>query len=450
MTISAIFIGLGVLGFLAIFSIIAVKNLIYICAPNEVLIFSGSRIENRGRSYGYKLIKGGRGFRTPLLERVDKMDLTNMVIDIQAINAYSKGGIPLTVQGVANVKIAGHEPLIHNAIERFLGKTRAELIQIAKATLEGSLRGILATMTPEQVNEDNLILAERLVQEVEQDMTALGLVVDTMKIQNVADDVKYLDSLGRKRNAEVIAKARMAEATSHADSEIQTAENLERQKRAQIEADTSIAKADAQKRLTETLTRRTALVAEEQSQVIAAVAQARAELEVQKARIEQVRMKMEADVVAPAKANAEVAEANAKAQVASIIEDGRARADALRKLAETYRQAGPSAREVLLTQKLNGIINALTDTIPMSNVEKVTMIDSRAGGGTAGKAISVIEQVKQLFGIDLVEKINAIGAPAKAPEAPVYQAPAYVPPAPVIEVEPPTAKPKMPPKARDN
>ena len=225
---------IGVVIFFSIVFIATIKGLIYICAPNEVLIFSGSRRMEGGRSYGYRLVKGGRGLRVPLLERVDRMDLTNMAIDIQAVNAYSKGGIPLTVQGVANVKVAGHEPLINNAIERFLGKTRQEIMQIAKATLEGSLRGILATMTPEQVNEDKLLFAERLVHEVEQDMTALGLVVDTMKIQNVQDEVKYLDSLGRKRNAEIISKARIAEANAHADSEIQAAENMERQRRAQL------------------------------------------------------------------------------------------------------------------------------------------------------------------------------------------------------------------------
>jgi flotillin len=407
--VAVIALVVAVVGF---FALVSIKG-----HPSEVGIFSGSRRRIGNRSYGYRLIKGGRGMRVPLLERVDKMDLTNMVIDIQAVNAYSKGGIPLTVQGVANVKIAGHEPLIYNAIERFLGKNRQEIAGIAKATLEGSLRGILATMTPEQVNEDKLLFAERLVADVEQDMTALGLVVDTMKIQNVQDEVKYLDSIGRKRNAEVIAKARVAEAIAHADSEIQSVENLERQRRAQIEADTSIAKADAQKRLTETLTRRTALVAEEQSQVIAAVAQARAELEVQKARLEQVRNKLQADVVAPARATAEAAEENAKAQVAQIIEEAKARAEALRRLAETYKAAGPSGREVMLTQKLGGVINALTDTIPVTNVEKVTMIDSRSGGGLAGKAISTVEQVKQIFGIDIVEKLNAIGNGSTAAKA---------------------------------
>jgi flotillin len=444
-------IALGVLAFFILLGVGVVKRLIYICAPNEFLIFSGSRRQDGARSYGYRLIKGGRGVRVPLMERVDRMDLTNMGIDIQAVNAYSKGGIPLTVQGVANVKIAGHEPLIHNAIERFLGKTRQEVVQIAKATLEGSLRGVLATMTPEQINEDKLLFAERLVQEVEQDMTSLGLVVDTMKIQNVQDDVKYLDSLGRKRNAEVIAKARTAEATAHADSEIQSAENMERQRRSQLEADTNIAKAEMQRRLTETLTRRQALVAEEQAQVIAAVAQAKAELEVQKARLEQVRSKLEADVVVPAKAEAEAAEAKAKASTASITEEGRARADALRRLAETYRQAGPSAREVLLTQKLSGIIEALTDTIPQTKVDKVTMIDSRSGGGNlASKALPMLEQVKQVFGIDIIEKLNAMGTDksSKEPEQKVFvqQQPAPAPaPQIVITKDPEPKQPKAPP-----
>ncbi len=59
----------------------------------------------------------GRGIRVPLLERVDRMDLTNMAIDIRVVNAYSKGGIPLTVEGVANMKVASEEPTIGNNLE---------------------------------------------------------------------------------------------------------------------------------------------------------------------------------------------------------------------------------------------------------------------------------------------------------------------------------------------
>lgn len=399
-----------ILVFLLILSAGGLRGLLYTCAPNEVLIFSGRKRIHQGKTLGFRLIKGGTGLKMPLVERVDRMDLTNMVIDISASNAYSKGGIPLTVQGVANVKIAGHEPVLNNAIERFLGKSRQEIIMVAKATLEGSLRGILATMTPEQVNEDKILFAERLVSEVEQDMTSLGLVVDTMKIQNVQDEVRYLESIGRRRNAEVLARARVAEAIAKADSMVRSAENRMREEEASIQAQIEIAKAEAAKRLTDIQTQRAALVAEEQAQVAALVAKARADLEVQKARIEQVRQQMQADVIAPAAAGAEAAEETAKSATASIIEEGKARADALRRIAETWKQAGPQAREVLLAQKLEGVITALTNVIPETKVQKVTMIDGAANSG-AGKLLALNEQAKQVFGVDLVEKVKAIGEP---------------------------------------
>ena len=229
----------------------SLRGLIYNCAPNEVLVFSGTSRDVNGRRVGYRIIKGGTGVRLPLLERVDRMDLTNMVIDLTATNAYCRGGIPLSVQGVANVKVAGHEPVINNAIERFLGKSREEIMSIAKATLEGSLRGILSTLTPQQVNEDKLAFAERLVHEVEQDMTTLGLVVDTLKIQNVHDDVHYLDSIGRKRSAEVISTARIAEARAKADAAIRQADNGLREQEARIAGALAITRADAQRRLTD-------------------------------------------------------------------------------------------------------------------------------------------------------------------------------------------------------
>lgn len=399
-----------ILAFLLILSAGGLRGLLYTCAPNEVLIFSGRKRIHQGKTLGFRLIKGGTGLKMPLVERVDRMDLTNMVIDISASNAYSKGGIPLTVQGVANVKIAGHEPVLNNAIERFLGKSRQEIIMVAKATLEGSLRGILATMTPEQVNEDKILFAERLVSEVEQDMTSLGLVVDTMKIQNVQDEVRYLESIGRRRNAEVLARARVAEAIAKADSMVRSAENRMREEEASIQAQIEIAKAEAAKRLADIQTQRAALVAEEQAQVAALVAKARADLEVQKARIEQVRQQMQADVIAPAAAGAEAAEETAKSATASIIEEGKARADALRRIAETWKQAGPQAREVLLAQKLEGVITALTNVIPETKVQKVTMIDGAANSG-AGKLLALNEQAKQVFGVDLVEKVKAIGEP---------------------------------------
>lgn len=441
---------LTVLGIFGLLGMMSIRKLWYICSPNEVLVFSGGARKLRGTDlrYGYAVVKGGSRLRVPMLERVDRMDLTNMVIDVSAVNAYSKGGIPLTVQGVANVKVAGHEPVLNHAIERFLGKTREEIMRIAKATLEGSLRGVLSTMTPVEVNEDKLLFAERLVHEVEQDMTTLGLIVDTLKIQNVHDEVKFLDSIGRKKSAEILSTARIAEARAHADSLVRAAENLERETKAQIDAQTSIAKADAQRRLTDALTRRAALVAEELATVAAQVAQSKAEVDVQKARVEQIRAMLEADVILPAKAAAEAAEAQAKASTASIIEDGRARADALRNLAASYRRAGKSGREVLLLQKLDSIIEAITDSIAETNVTKVTMIGSGApglgdgGGSLPVKAFSTLEQFKRLTGVDLVEKMKGMDMGAKQPPAKAEAAPTPAPePTPAPAPEPPAPRP---------
>ena len=76
------------------------------------------------------------------------MSLQNMIIELNVTNAFSKGGIPLKVDGVANIKIAGEEPMIDNAIERLLGKTQKQIKGIARETLEGNLRGVLAGLIP--------------------------------------------------------------------------------------------------------------------------------------------------------------------------------------------------------------------------------------------------------------------------------------------------------------
>ena len=78
-----------------------ISRIIYICPPNEVLIFSGGHRRIPGsdeRVVGYRVVQGGRGIRIPLIEIVDRMDLTNMAIELRVTGAYSKGGIPLSVR----------------------------------------------------------------------------------------------------------------------------------------------------------------------------------------------------------------------------------------------------------------------------------------------------------------------------------------------------------------
>lgn len=410
---------LGVIA-VAFFAALAVaRNLIHICGPNEVLVFSGgSSTDPKGRPRGFRIVKGGRGFRVPLIETVDRLDLTNMVIDVTVSNAYSKGGIPLTVQGVANVKIAGHDPALSNAIERFLGKDRREIIKIAKDTLEGNLRGVLSQLTPEEVNEDKITFAEKLLDEAEADLGKLGLVLDTLKIQNVSDEVRYLDSIGRRQSAEVVKRARIAEAQAKATSTEREAANMLKSKRAGIGSDTNVTRAEVARRIRDAETRMAAVVAEERGKVLARIAAAEAELKVQEARVEQVRRKLLADVVTPAQAEMEAAQAKAKGDAARIVEDGKATVAVLREMTQTWRQGGDAARDIFLMQKLQTLMASMVATIDQVEIERVTVLPRGQGAdGSAARAVRLVEELKATLGVDLPKMLERAtgGSPPPIP-----------------------------------
>ncbi|MEL7141053.1 MAG: SPFH domain-containing protein [Cyanobacteria bacterium J06554_3] len=384
---------------------LTIKNLYYICQPNEVLIFAGGKQKLGDRKVGYRLVKGGSSLRTPLLEKVMRMNLTNMIIELKVSNAYSKGGIPLHVSGVANIKIAGEEPTIHNAIERLLGKPRKEIERMAKETLEGNLRGVLASLTPEQVNEDKIAFAKSLLDEAEEDLQKLGLVLDTLQIQNISDDVRYLDSIGRKQQADLQRDARIAEAEAQAESEVQTAENEKITKIRRLERDIGIAQAAAEQRTQDALTMRAAVVAEAEAEIAAELARIQADVPVQQERIKQVMEQLEADVIAPAEAQCKRAIAQAKGNAATIIEEGKAQAEGTRSLAESWAEAGDSARDIFLLQKLETLLKTLTATVPDVSVQNVTVIDTQSGN-LATQAAAFMTQLKQTSGIDLAGAIN--------------------------------------------
>lgn len=407
---SVVGVAIGVVLFFAGAALVVVKRLFHICSPNEVLVFSGGRSTVEGRPVGYRIVKGGSSLRTPLLERVDRMDITNMTVDVAVSNAYSKGGIPLTVAGVANLKVAGHQPLLNNALERLLGKGRPQIIQVAKDTLEGNLRGVLSQLTPEEVNQDKLRFAEKLLEEAEHDLSRLGLVLDVLKIQNVADDVGYLNSLGRKQTAALDKSARVAEAEAHAEATMREAENGLAARLSLIEAEAAIARAEADKRIMQCETGREAMVAEAVGKVTTAIAKAEAELKVQQARIEQVRLQLEADVVAPARADMEKRQAEARGEAAKIVEDGKATAAVLTQMIQAWKAAGPNARDIFLMQKLQTVMSSLVETIQNVSVDRISYVPASS---QVTQGIQLVEQVKAAFGVDLAKVVAQLGAPGE-------------------------------------
>ncbi|MEM9072552.1 MAG: SPFH domain-containing protein [Myxococcota bacterium] len=418
--------GVALIGLVAI--MLLVKNLLYVCQPSEVLVFSG-RARNHGtiRTH-YRIVKGGRAFRRPLIEAVDRVDLTNMLIEVMVQNAYSKGGIPLTVQGVANIKVPGEMPLIHNALERFLGRSREEIMRVARETLEGNLRGVLAGLTPEEVNRDKEAFAAKLTEEAGHDLEKIGLVLDTLNIQNVSDEVGYLDAIGRMRSAQIRRDAQIAEAEAQADAAQVKWANYKQGELAKLGAAIEIARKENERRIADAKTRRGAMIAEQQAQVQADLAQSQAEIGMQEARIDQVKLQLQADVVRPAEAKRDEAIAAAKADAAKIIEQGKATAQVLQDLARSYRGQGTAGRDVLLMQKLVPVLAQVSGTIGELRVDRLTVIgESNGGNGSslAGTLVSAGEQIKAATGIDVTGVLksrlgdgSAKGTPPPVPNPP--------------------------------
>ena len=114
----------GVFFVVVLVAIITIKNLIVIVPPNRAAVITGrNRMLTDGQAVGYRSISGGRTIRIPIIETVQHMNLETIPIEVSVNNAFSKGNIPLSVEAIANVKIASEpEWVFNNSVERLLGE----------------------------------------------------------------------------------------------------------------------------------------------------------------------------------------------------------------------------------------------------------------------------------------------------------------------------------------
>ena len=427
---SAILAGIA-LAAAVFFVILIVRSLIVICPPNRVAVISGrKRALSDGRMVGYRILKGGRTLRIPLIERVAWMDLNTIPLDVSVQNAYSRGAIPLNVQGIANVKVSSAEGLLENACERFLHVGSAQIGQIAKETLEANLRGVLATLSPEEVNEDRLKFSQQLIDEADDDIKTLGLELDVMKIQNVTDDVNYLESVGRRLTAEVIRDARVAEATRKAESEQAEAESRRAAEIAAIEADKAIVEEQNALRVRTAELEAISRAREEEALVAGETAKAVASQELESQRIELEKRRVEADVVVPARADLEARQLQAQAEAATIVEDGKAQVDVFKRLTDQYQAAGADGHDVLVLNMLPDLIDKIVATVQNVSIDRVAVIDTGAGGngGDGGRGdggsrggipglmsqlpaslVAMTEQIEAATGVDILASLRRRG-----------------------------------------
>ena len=416
---AAAVVSIGSAVFVAIVALTLISRwMIRICRPNEMLVVTGSK-SNQGNQgiKGYRVVaNGGCTFVKPILETARRMDVTLLPVLVEVSNAYSKGGTPLNIQAIANVKVSTDPEIRNNAIERFLGRDTKEIVQVAKENLEGNLRSVLAQLTPEQVNEDRLRFAEQIADEVGEDLRRLGLQLDTLKIQSVYDDVDYLNSISRRRVAQIVRDAEIAEAEAIGQAERIEAEMEEVAEVVRTEADTVVLEKDNDVRTKVAQMEKQARSEEERTEAAELEAKARAEQQLQKVRAELERLRLKAEAVLPSKAQQKAKELRARGQAAATAEDVKASALVNDMLTQVWEDAGSTAELVFLLQQIEMVLQQATRLPAQLQLKRVTALD----GDDASSLASLValnhkvvrqffEQVKDILGVDLLGTLSSTG-----------------------------------------
>ncbi|WP_046318637.1 flotillin family protein [Mycobacterium sp. UM_Kg1] len=454
---------------------IYVRNYVKV-PPNEVAVFTG-----RGQP---KVVRGGARFRMPGIERVDIMSLEPFNVSINLQNALSNNGVPVNVEAVGLVRIGSADEAVQTAVQRFLTSNLDDLQRQINDILAGSLRGITATMTVEDLNSNRDTLARSVVEEAGTDLARIGMEVDVLKIAGISDRNGYLESLGQRRIAEVKRDATVGTAEAERDAQIQSAKARQEGAVAQAEADTAIAVAN-QKRDVELARLRAQTEAENaQADQAGPLAHARAEkdvgiaveqaeaarvqarIEVEQRRAEQAQAALQADVIAPAEAQrqADVARAEgqrqaailaAQAQAEAARQAGEAQADARKAAAEALRverqaeadgvkakllaeaegkkeianalnsYSAEAARMLMLPDVLTSVVAATqAAAAPLSDIERLSIV---GGAGDAQDALGGLLGISPLGIAKVLETLKASGVDVAAMLRPPAAEPAPVP-----------------------
>jgi len=440
--------------------------------PNHVMIISGRRHKVRAKDgsadvTGYRIRKGGGAFIFPLLERVDVLSLEVMTLDITTPEVYTKPGVPLVVDGVAQVKIKGDEASIRTAAEQFLGKTVEQIQEVARQTVEGHLRAIIGTLTVEEIYRNRDQFASSVQEVAVSDMANMGLQIVSFTLRDIRDGHGYLDALGKPRTAEVKRDATIAQAEADRDATIKSAQARQAGETAKFQAETLIAQAqrdfqsnkaqfdaavnlkraeadlayDIQRNRTSQELKKeevqVEIVAKEQQIVVQEREIQRREKELEatvKRQADAERYRVETEAAAQRSKSEQVAKGEAEARrqkgmaeadviratgtsEAEIIAlKGASEAEAMRKKADSFKEYNQAAVLQILVAALPEIARAVAE--PLSKTDRITLISTGGDGAGVSKLTGDIAKtmaelpaiVESLSGIELRKLIEQIPA----------------------------------------
>ncbi len=194
--------GLMVIALLALMMTIA--RLYRKAGPHEAIIVYGFR--------GTRIVKGGGTVIFPMVETARQLSLQLMSFDVAPQqDLYTKQGVAVTVEAVAQIKVRSDPESIQTAAEQFLTKTDAEREGLIRLVMEGHLRGIIGQLSVEQIVKEPEMVGDRMRATCAADMSKMGLEVVSFTIKEVRDKNEYITNMGKpdiariKRDAEVAA-----------------------------------------------------------------------------------------------------------------------------------------------------------------------------------------------------------------------------------------------------
>ena len=206
--------------------------------PDTAYIISGL-----GRK---RILIGRAGWRVPFFERVDKLSLRIMQVDVKTSEAVPTNEfINVTVDGVANVKISSDPELLKLAAEALLGKRPEELVGLVTQVLEGNMREIVGSVGLKEMVQDRQGVARKITENVVPDMRKLGLEVVNFNIQNFKDAAGTIENMGIDNVEQIRKNAQIAKANAQRDIAIATSQAQQEANAMKVQAEKMIAEQDA-------------------------------------------------------------------------------------------------------------------------------------------------------------------------------------------------------------
>jgi flotillin len=460
--------GLMVLAILFLMAMFA--KLFRKAGPHEAIIVYGFR--------GTRVVKGRGTVIFPMVESYRGLSLELMSFDVAPQqDLYTKQGVAVTVEAVAQIKVKSDPESILTAAEQFLTKPPSEREGLIRLVMEGHLRGIIGQLTVEEIVKQPEMVGDRMRSTCADDINKMGLEVISFTIKEVRDKNEYISNMGRpdvariKRDADVaaaeadrdtaikraVASRESAVAKAQADQERVLAETQSQAKQAEAQRDLEVKKAEylemvkkqqatadkayeiqgnvmqQQVRAAEVTIHQVekehevlvqeAEIRRRENELIATVLK---DAEYDRKRIVTMAEAEKQKLVTEAEGRASAIRAQGEAEAEIIFKKGEAEAKAMNVKAEAYQQFNQAAIVDKLITGMPEIVRALA--APLANVDKITIVST--GNGTSagmhkitGDITEMAAQIPALFETlsgmplhDLFAKVKLIGDQTPKPD----------------------------------